>query len=136
MAPYEKAAESAFNIIDQLVDDGDLAVKLKHEMQIQLLTTKTEGFVDGFVKVLFAFRDLILPILRPVGAFYLSYMGVDMAQAELAVNGDMSALSGGLAAAFPAWGASRHQNKNKSETERTKRAKIVSSTDYDPDFDD
>jgi len=136
MPPYEKVAESAFSIIDQLVDDGDLAVKLKHEMQIKLLTTKTDGFVDGFVKVLFAFRDLILPILRPVGAFYLSYMGVEMAQAELAVNGDMSALSGGLAAAFPAWGASRHQNKNKSESEKTKRAKIVSSTDYDPDFDD
>jgi len=132
MAAYEKAAESAFSIIDQLVDDGDLAVKLKHEFQIKLLTTKTEGFVDGLVKILMAFRDIVLPLLRPLGAFYLSYMGVDMATAELAAGGDMSALSTGLSTAFPAWGASRHANK--SNEEKTKRRSMAISPD-DPDFD-
>ena len=132
MAAYEKVAESAFSIIDQVVDDGDLAVKLKHEFQIKLLTTKTEGFVDGSVKILMAFRDIVLPMLRPVGAFYLSYMGVDMAQAELAVGGDISALSGGLATAFPAWGASRHANKsNEQKTKRVIARKELDSEDFD-----
>jgi len=131
MAPYEKAAESAFSIIDQLVDDGDLAVKLKHEMQINLLTTKTDGFVDGSIKVLFAIRDLILPILRPVGAFYLTYMGVDMATAELAAGGDMSALSGGLATAFPTWMGARELNKGREQ--RIKQDRVLRG---DPDFDD
>ncbi len=135
MAPYEKVAEGALSIIDQLIDDGDLALKLKQEMQIMLLTTKTTGFVDGSIKILMAFRDIVIPMLRPIGAFYLSYMGVDIALAELASGGDVSALSMGLSTAFPAWGASRHNNKNNEE--KTKRVKIkTSSTDYDPDFDD
>ena len=131
MAPYEKVAEGALSIIDQLVDDGDLAIKLKHEMQTLLLTTKTSGFVDGTVKILMALRDIVIPMLRPVGAFYLSYMGVDMATAELAANGDISALSGGLATAFPAWGASRHANKNNEQ--KTQRAKIAKTYDFEDD---
>jgi len=130
-APYEKLGEKAFSIIDQFVDDGDLAVKLKHEMQTTLLTTKTDGFVDGSIKVLFAFRDLILPILRPVGAFYLTYMGVDMATAELASGGDVSAISVGLTTAFPGWMGAREVNKGREQ--RINQDRILRG---DPDFDD
>ncbi len=142
-APYEGSIESAFGWLSELTTDDDLLAKLRHEkdkLKLELdkilLSTKTNPFVDGFVKILIAFRDIILPMLRPVGAFYLSTKGVDMAQAELAAGGDISAMSGALSAAFPGWMGSRHQNKNKSESEKTKRAKIKSSTDYDPDFDD
>ncbi len=132
MAPYEKVAESAFSIIDQLVDDGDLAIKLKHEFQIQLLTTKTEGFVDGLVKILLAFRDIILPLLRPLGAFYLTTLGVDMGIAELASEGDISALSVGLTTAFPGWMGSRHVDKsNKQKIERDKVLRGANVTDED-----
>jgi len=134
MALYEKAATKAFGIIDQLVDDGDLAVKLKHEFQTQLLTTKTQGFVDGSVKILFAFRDLILPILRPVGAFYLTTRGVDMATAELAAGGDLSALSVGLTSAFPGWMGAREVNKGREQ--RVKQDRVLRGADVtDEDFE-
>ncbi len=131
---YGKAAEGIVSIIDQFVDDGDLALKLKYEMQQTLLSTKTEGFVDGFVKLMFAFRDLILPILRPVGAFYLTYMGVDMATAEMAAGGDVSAMSASLTAAFPAWGGARQMNKGQEQ--RIKQDKVLRGAKVtDEDFD-
>ncbi len=132
MAPYEKVAESALSIIDQFVDDGDLALKLKNELQVMLLTTKTTGFVDGFVKIMFAFRDLILPLLRPLGAFYLTTLGVDMGIAELAAEGNISAMSVGLTAAFPGWMGSRHVDKsNKQKLERDKVLRGANVTDED-----
>lgn len=128
--PWTSLIDNISGLASELIEDPDkrneLMFKVKElefSLRETLLKTKTNPFVDGFVKLLIAFRDIILPMLRPLGAFYLSYMGVDIAQAELAAGGDISALSGGLTAAFPAWGASRHANKNKEEVEKTKRYK-------------
>jgi hypothetical protein len=126
--PWTSLINSISGLAGEFIEDKDkrneLMFKVKElefSLRETLLATKTNPFVDGFVKVLIAFRDIILPMLRPLGAFYLSYMGVDIAQGELAAGADVSALSGGLAAAFPAWGASRHVNKKHEETEKTKR---------------
>ena len=139
-APYEGAITSTFGFLSELVEDDDLKNKLdfeKKKLQFELdrvlLSTKTNPWVDGGIKVLIALRDIIIPMLRPAGAFYLSYKGVDIAQAELAVSGDISALSMGLASAFPAWGASRHVNKNNEQ--RTERTKLRSAHVTEEDFD-
>ena len=128
--PWTSLIDSISGLAGEFIEDKDkrneLMFKVKElefSLRESLLATKTNPWVDGFVKVLIAFRDIIIPMLRPLGAFYLSYMGVDIAQAELAAGGDVSALSGGLTAAFPAWGASRHANKNKEQEEATKRHK-------------
>lgn len=135
--PWTSLIDNISNLAGEFIEDKDkrneLIFKVKElefSLREALLKTKTTPFVDGFVKILIAFRDIILPMLRPVGAFYLSYMGVDMAQAELAAGGDVSALSGGLAAAFPGWGASRHVNKNKEQEEMTKRHKKEESDPF------
>lgn len=128
--PWESLIDNISSLAGEFIEDKDkrneLIFKVKElefSLRETLLKTKTSPFVDGFVKLLIAFRDIILPMMRPLGAFYLSYMGVDIAQGELAAGGDVSALSGGLAAAFPAWGASRHAHKKHEETEKTKRHK-------------
>jgi hypothetical protein len=128
--PWESLIDNISSLAGEFIEDkdkrNDLMFKVKElefSLRETLLATKTNPYVDGFVKVLIAFRDIILPMMRPLGAFYLSYMGVDIAQAELAAGDDISALSGGLTAAFPAWGASRHANKKHEETEKTKRHK-------------
>lgn len=126
--PWTSLIDNISGLASEFIEDPDkrneLMFKVKElefSLRETLLATKTNPWVDGFVKLLIAFRDIILPMMRPLGAFYLSYMGVDMAQAELAAGGEVSALSAGLAAAFPGWGASRHVNKNKEQEEKTKR---------------
>lgn len=128
--PWTSLIDGIAGLAGELIEDPDkrneLLFKVKElefSLRETLLNTKTNPWVDGFVKILIAFRDIILPMLRPLGAFYLSYMGVDIAQSELAAGGDISALSGGLTAAFPAWGASRHSHKRKEQEEKTKRHK-------------
>lgn len=136
--PWTSLIDSISGLASEFIEDPDKRNELMFKVQQlefslreTLLTTKTNPWVDGFVKILIAFRDIILPMLRPLGAFYLSYMGVDMAQIELAAGDEISTLSAGLATAFPAWGASRHVNKNKEQEEQTKRVKAQSRPWYE-----
>lgn len=109
--------KQVFGVVDQLVEDKDkkneLIVKLaelQHQLSIQLLQTDTVPWVDATVKLLFAVRDLIIPLFRPIVA---TGMAVYVAYAE--VNGiTMSPLvEAAFAGAFPGWMASRHLNKKK-----------------------
>jgi len=139
-APYEKAITGITGLFSELVDDDDLRAKLefetdklRFELDKVLLSTKTNPYVDGFVKVLIAFRDIIIPMLRPLGAAYITYMGIDMGMEELAFDGEVSAFTVGLSAAFPSWGVSRHVNKqNEQKTERAiKRGAVVTEEDFE-----
>ena len=127
-----KLGQSIFGVIDQLVDDGDLAAKLKNgilEKQIEfsttVLTTSTTPRMDAAVKFMYALRDVIIPMFRPLGslavtafAAYATAKGIQMDPATQAVMG----------AAFPGWMYSRHVQKKteaNAEVERERTQAIA-----------
>ena len=130
-APYENAIESVSGLFSELIDDGDLRAKLdleldklRFELDKVLLSTKTNPYIDGFVKLLIATRDIIIPMLRPLGAAYMSYIGIDMASGQLMEGVEVSGFAMGLTGTFPAWGTSRH-------IEKTKRGAKITDEDFD-----
>lgn len=48
---FQKPIEKGLDIIDQMVDDGDLAIKLKYELYQSELATKTHPIIDGIHKL-------------------------------------------------------------------------------------
>jgi hypothetical protein len=105
-----------FGVVDQLVEDKDkkneIILKMsemQNQLNLTLLQQKTTPWVDATVKLLFAIRDIIIPLLRPViGALMTGYA----AYAE--ANGIVLSpvVQAALAAAFPGWMYSRHSEKN------------------------
>lgn len=110
--------KNIFGMVDQLVEDKDkkneLIYKLaemQNQLSIQLLQQKTTPWVDATVKLLFAIRDLVIPLMRPViGALMTGFA----AYAEMNGTTLSPAVQAALAAAFPGWVYSRHvEKKNK-----------------------
>ena len=126
--PWTSLINSVASLAGEFIEDKDklneINYKIKElefKLRETLLATKTTPKVDAFVKILIAFRDIILPLLRPLGAacmtafgMYCHAKGIDIGDANHVI----------MDGAFPAWGASRHVNKQKEETEKTKRHKI------------
>ena len=104
------------NIASKMVMDKDKfaelqfkKVELTAQAKAALLEKTTTPNVDAAVKLMIAFRDILLPMMRPVGslamagfAAYASYKGI-----ELPVE-----LQSVLYGAFPLWGTSRHLSKS------------------------
>ncbi len=134
--PWESAIESVTGLISELTIDDDKQAEIRLELekvragiQKQLLSTTTTPKVDATVKLLIAFKDIVLPLLRPLGAALMTAFGAYCTYKEIPIDGATEAI---LIGAFPAWGASRHSNKNHSETQRTQRAK---DSGWDEDMD-
>jgi len=114
--PWESVIEGLTSLASEYIEDPDKrnefifkTQELDFQLKEKLLETTTTPKIDAFVKLLIAFRDIILPLLRPLGAacmtafgMYCHYKGIDM-------DGAVHAVMDG---AFPAWGASRHVYKN------------------------
>ena len=74
-----------------------------------LLQSKTYPWIDGAVKLMYAFqvfwRPAITTVMTMFGA-YAHWKGIDLGNSHVIFDG-----------AFPAWGVSRHINKQKKKTE-------------------
>lgn len=137
--PWESLIDDLFGLADKFIEDKDKknefsfkVQELQFKLRESLLQTTTIPWVDGFVKILIAFRDIILPLLRPLGAaamtafgMYCHLKGIDMGGAANHTIFD---------AAFPAWGASRHVNKTQAQKEETKRKQIEQSSPENNSF--
>ena len=105
-----------FGVVDQLVEDKDkkneIILKIsemQNQLNLTLLQQKTTPWVDATVKLLFAFRDLVIPLMRPIiGALMTGYA----AYAETQGVALSPVVQAALAAAFPGWMYSRHSEKN------------------------
>lgn len=91
---------------DKLIEFQFKAMQLKQEQAVTILATKTNPFIDALVKLMYAFqifwRPLVGMLMTGFGA-YCHYKGIDMDVALHAV----------FDGAFPAWGVSRHVEKQK-----------------------
>jgi hypothetical protein len=122
------------NLVSEFIEDPDkkseIALEFKRletDLDQALLGTVTTPKTDAFVKVLIAFRDIILPLLRPLGAAAMTGFAAYLTYHEIPIDGAVEAV---LYGAFPAWGASRHANKQK-EVEYTPHP----ASDWSDDFD-
>ena len=138
LVPFSGAIESALDIVDQAVDDGDLKAKLTTEIRKvelnamqELIKTQTTPWVDALVKLMYASVALIRP-LTSVGVFLFGLIFPEKLSALYAIDQTLGTVAG--AAVFgsaPAWGISRHlEKKKKSVTKSTS-----TSTGHPPEFD-
>jgi hypothetical protein len=105
------------NIVDKMVMDKDKFAELQfkktelnYKLKEQLLGTTTSPNTDAFVKLLLAFRDIVLPMLRPLGSACMTGFVIYAEMNDIALSGATEAI---MAAAFPGWMTSRHMNKGK-----------------------
>lgn len=145
--PVSAVAEGVGKITDlisEFIEDPDKRnaislemAKLEHAIDVALLNTKTSPFVDGLVKILIATRDIIIPMLRPLGSFAMAGFGAYCAAEGIELPEYIQAA---LFGAPVAWGASRHAGKR--EAEKTQRAAIQAARtppgeplgDWDTDY--
>ena len=111
------AFKGLFGIVDQFVEDKDKKnelvfkmLELQNSLNIQLLQMKTVPWVDAAVKILFAIQNLVIPMLRPAGAAAMAGFAAYCAMKGIPLN---PVLEAALAAAFPGWMYSRHQEKTR-----------------------
>lgn len=71
----------------------------------KIVTMQTIPWVDAMVKLLFA----AMALARPLGSFYLTLKGIDMAMGK----GEIGMLDGGLMAMFPSWMGAREVDKSR-----------------------
>jgi len=133
--PWEDAIESVTGLISEFIDDGDLRAKLEAGLQkvearitSQLLQTTTTPKVDAFVKILVAIKNVIIPLFRPLGAGAMTAFGMWMHYNGTPMDGATQIVMDG---AFPAWGASRHVEKQKKASQ--KRREKDDFSDWDDD---
>ena len=137
-APYESAITGAFSLISEWIDDDDLKAKLlfeekklKFELDKVLLNTNTTPKTDAFVKIMIATRDIIIPMMRPVGSLMLAGFGAYCLANNIVLPETIQVL---LFGAPLGYGASRHAAKK--EKEKTRRMKIREKKENDDFFDD
>lgn len=136
-APWESGFKALTSLISEFVVDDEKMAKIKLEVDRleisvvnQLLKTSTTPKVDAFVKILVAIRSVIIPLLRPVGAACMTAIGLWFHYKQIPIDGAVHAMIDG---AFPAWGASRHVNK---QTETKAKAQVRAKADDHSDWDD
>ena len=107
----------ALKIADKLVMDKDKYAELEfkkaeneHDARMALLQVTTTPNIDAFVKLMMAFRDVIIPMFRPVGSIAMAAFGAYAVQNGLDISEPVQIA---LFGAPLAWGASRHAEKKK-----------------------
>jgi hypothetical protein len=103
--------KGVISIVDQLVEDKDKKLdatikimELQNALAINLMSQKTVPWVDATVKLLFAFRDVVIPLFRPIVSALLTGYAAYAATHGMTMNPVVEAA---LASAFPGWIVSR-----------------------------
>jgi len=138
MAAYEKAIEGITGLFSELITDDDLRAKLdfeteklRFELDKVLLKTTTTPNMDAFVKLLIATRDIIIPLIRPLGSLLMALFGAWCISEGIELS---EPIQYALFGAPLAYGASRHADK--ANKEKTRRREIQAKNDDDDLWDD
>jgi hypothetical protein len=116
------AITAVTGLVSEFIEDPDKAKEIDLELQRlqleidkELLRTGTNTWVDPFVKFLIAFRDLIIPLIRPLGSAAMTGFALYCAMNDIQLSGATEAI---LVAAFPGWMTSRHIHKKQEKTKQ------------------
>lgn len=105
--------DSIIGIGKEVIVDKDKQIEFEYKARelwyaqsTELLKTQTIPWVDATVKILFALNSLWRPIVSAAMTAFAAYcavMGIELSETMTSI----------FASAFPAWGLSRHLNKQK-----------------------
>jgi len=133
--PWESAITGVKDLISEFIVDEDKKNQINYQIQElefglreNLLKTTTTPKVDAVVKLMIATKDVVIPMLRPVGAACMTAFGMYCHAKGISMETATQVIMDG---AFPAWGASRHVAK-KDELKVKKSRK--SSWDTEDEF--
>lgn len=88
---------------DKQVEFAEETMKLGFQLQEHILTMQTTPKMDALVKFMYAFKEMIIPLMRPVISAGLSGFAAWAAYKHI----DLGSMNTVLGAAFPGWMASR-----------------------------
>lgn len=110
MFGWDTVVESLLALGGKYIDDktkqmefATEVAKLGLQTQQVILEDKTSPFVDGLVKLMYASKDVLIPLLRPLGSAALSAFSAYCAYKHI----DLGSMGIVMGAAFPGWMASR-----------------------------
>ena len=109
ISPVTKIADKLILDKDKYAEIQLKRLELKHKSQDKLLSITTTPKIDAFVKLLVAFNDVILPLLRPLGSACMTGFVIYCEAQDIELSAATEVV---MAGAFPAWMASRHKNKS------------------------
>ncbi len=135
MAAYEKAIEGITGLFSELITDDDLRSKLdfetdklRFELDKELLKTTTSPNMDAFIKLMIAMRDIIIPLVRPLGSLAMALFGAWCIKNNIELS---EPIQYALFGAPLAYGASRHTEKANKEKTIRRKVKPVSAEEWD-----
>lgn len=110
-----------FKIGDKLIEDKDKKAEFAFKVQEMafkqmevLIGAKTYPWVDALVKMAYASEQIVKGLFRPIIAAVAFGFGLYFELNNIEVSGTVEAI---LFGSFPAWGVSRHVDKNKPKKE-------------------
>ena len=109
ISPVTNIASKMIMDKDKFADLQFKKVELVAQAKSELLQKTTTPNVDATVKLLIAFRDILLPMKRPVGSALMMGFAAYAEMKGLDIPVELQAV---LYGAFPAWGTSRHLSKS------------------------
>lgn len=95
---------------DKQIEFSFKILEMQQQLAEKILTMNTTPKVDAFVKIVYAFKELIIPMFRPLGTFAITAFGVYAHIHNIQIPEYIHA---GLDAAFGGWVYSRHVEKTK-----------------------
>lgn len=121
--PWESTIEGIIGLASEFITDKDKLAELQYKakeldtaIRSELLKTKTIPWVDALIKFMVALRDVVIPLLRPTIAAGMTAFAAYMRYKQIPMDPTAEIV---FASAAPAWGVSRH--KNKQEEQKTKQ---------------
>lgn len=111
---------------DKLLELEYKALELSQSLKMSALSQQTVPWVDASVKLLVFARPLGAAAMTAFGAF-AHWKGIDLGS---------EVLHGMFDGAFPAWGASRHANKNTEVKEKERTKQILMQYREEPEWGD
>jgi len=123
--PFEGVIKELLGIIKEAVPDKDKQAELSFKViEIQfafrqkILEIQTVPWVDALVKIMAAFTMFF----RPIGSAFMTAFGAFCAYKQIHLPDGLDYV---LTMAFPAWGVSRHMNKNNEQKTKQLQAETA-----------
>lgn len=118
-------ADKLLDLGSEFIEDPDKKIQYQKEIleltsafSTKVLETTTVPWVDATVKLMYAARDVLIPMLRPLGSAAITAFGMYAHAKGIEID---PVIHGTLDVAFPGWMASRHAGKTTEAKEVTKR---------------
>lgn len=120
--PWESAIDNASKLISEYIEDPDKKAEITARTIEAMLNNKTTKYVDAIVKLAYASEAIMKGLIRPVFSIGVFIYGLDNPDVivrlhEMGAIGDL--VIGTIFGAAPAWGYSRHKEKNKKNVQVT-----------------